>query len=99
MRDLGDGTTDIASDDTSTAMIGVLQNKPKATGRAASIAYLGPSKVVAGGTVTRGALLTCNGSGRAADAGSGDMVFGRALAAAGADGEVVPALVFPPFKL
>lgn len=92
-------TTNIASHATNSAMAGVLQNKPAAANRGATIAYDGLSKVVAGGSVTVNAWLTCNGSGRATAAGSGDMVCGRALEAAGADGEKITALLYKPFRL
>ena len=98
MRDIADGTTNIASEAISNQMLGVLQNKPAATNRAATIGYEGISKVVAGGAVTRGLLITTNGSGRAANATSGDMVFGRALDPATTNGEVISALIFAPFK-
>jgi hypothetical protein len=100
MRDLASGNqTNIASDATNTGAIGVLQNKPAATDRAASIAYAGTSKVVAGGSVTMGDLVTTNSSGRGATAGSGDMVVGRALQTSSTDGEVITAVLYPPYIL
>ena len=94
------GVTNIASLATNTAMIGVLQNKPAAENRAATIAYAGLSKVVAGtNAVTDGDLITTNGSGRADVAGSGDMVCGRALSTSANDGEVITAVLYPPYKL
>ena len=42
---------------------GVLQNKPT-TGQAADVAFVGISKAVAGGTITRGDKLMTNASGQ-----------------------------------
>lgn len=89
----------IGSQATTTQLIGVLQNKPAAANRAATIAFVGHSKVVAGGAVTDGGLITTNGSGRAAAAGSGDVVVGRALATSTTDGEVIDAVLYPPYVL
>jgi hypothetical protein len=93
-------TTNIASEAAGSfpvGMIGVLQNKPN-TGQAATVAYFGKSKVVAGGGCTAGEFLTTNGSGRAVDASDGDQVFGRALDTVSNDGEVISCLLYPPFK-
>ena len=87
----------MASRPTSTCLLGVMQNDP-AVGEAMTIAYAGPSKVVAGGALTANALITTNTSGRAAAVTSGDMVAGRVLEAAGADGDVVSALLFHPVR-
>ncbi len=77
--------------------VGVLQNKPK-SGEAATIAYMGLSKVRGGGTVTAGAFIAHNSSGMVVDAVSGDVVCGRALETATAANELVTALLFPPVK-
>lgn len=79
-------------------IVGVLQNKPN-SGQAATVGYSGRSKVVAGAAVTAGRLLTTNSSGRAINATSGQLVFGRALDAAGANGEVITALLMPTVRL
>lgn len=70
--------------------IGVLQNKPVAQGNEGAIMGTGISKVVAGAAVTVGALVMSNAAGRAITATSGEVVLGRALEAAGGDGEVIP---------
>lgn len=80
------------------AVVGVLQNKPTA-GQAAQVAVFGMSKVVAGGAITAGRALATNGSGKAAHAASGDICFGRAMIAAGADGDIITAMIFPPYRL
>jgi len=94
-------TTNIASNAAAAfavGIVGVLQNAPN-TGQAATVAYLGRSKVVAGGTATAGQLWTTNSSGRAANATSGDLVIGRGLATAAADGDVVSVQLIPPVRL
>ena len=82
---------------TSTALLGVMQNNPT-VGEAMTIAFQGPSKVVAGGALTANALITSNASGRAAAVTSGDMVAGRVLEASGADGDVISVLLFHPVR-
>ncbi len=97
LRQAAAGTTNVASnpggghDD----VIGVLQNKPN-SGQAASVGYMGEARIVAGGTVTAGALVAPNGSGRVIDATSGDWTIGQALTAATADGEEVRCLLRVP---
>jgi hypothetical protein len=63
-------------------ILGVVQNKPKAT-EAARVRVLGTSKVVAGGTVTFGDWVTANGSSQAITTTSDhNNVIGLALASA-----------------
>jgi len=81
----------------SSTILGVMQNDP-AIGEAMSIAYAGPSKVIAGGALTAGAIITTNGSGRMAVITSGQMAMGRLLETAAADGDVVGALLFHPVR-
>ncbi len=76
---------------------GVLQNKPNAANRAATVIVGGETKITAGGALTVNDLVTTNGSGRAAAAASGDMVMGRVLETAGADGDRVRMLLMPFF--
>lgn len=68
--------------------IGVLQNKPDAAGKAASVAVGQVVKVSAGGSITAGNEVTPDSSGEAVVAGSGDIVFGVALNSA-VDGDIV----------
>lgn len=86
-----------ASLGTNSALAGVIQSVTD-SGQNGTVGYGGISKVVAGGSVTANVLITTNGSGRATAAASGDMAIGRALTAAGADGEVISALLFPPVR-
>jgi len=81
-----------------TGPIGVLQNKPT-SGRAATVAYSGESKIVIGAAVTAGRMLTTNGSGRGIVATSGHIIIGRALTTGATNGEVISALLFPPTRL
>ena len=86
----------LATDPGSSTILGVLQNAP-ARGEAATIAYAGHSKIVAGATVSVNAIFTTDASGRATTVRSGDIAVGRLLEA-GAAGQVVSALLFPPFR-
>ena len=97
MRQSAEGSCNMGSLATNSALIGVLQNKPE-SGENATIAYSGKSKVTAGAAVTAGAMVTTNGSGRAVAVASGGMAGGRALQAAGADGEIISVLLFPPIR-
>ena len=83
---------------TSISVLGVMQNDP-GIDEAMVIAYAGRSKVVAGGAITVNAIITPqSGTGRAVAVTSGDMAAGRALEAAGADGDVISALLFHPIR-
>lgn len=102
MRMTGALTVNISSNNVSAAAteapIGVLQTDPR-TNEAASIANFGMSKVVGGGTVTAGAYVTTNASGRCVDAGSGQVVIGRALETLANDGEIGAVFLFPPVRM
>lgn len=97
MRVSAAGACNMASQAAHMHNLGVLLNKPAASGRAAEIAVSGEVKVVAGGAITAPDLLTTNGSGRAAAAASGQAVIGIALTSALADGETIRAMIFPPY--
>lgn len=68
--------------------LGVLITDPRTNDHGA-VVMAGITKVIAGGAITAGDLITTNTSGRAAAAGSGDIVMGQALTAAGANGEFI----------
>lgn len=58
--------------------LGVLQNKPT-SGQAATVAYAGKVKVIAGATVTAGDLIQSDTAGKAITAAtSGHFILGRA---------------------
>jgi len=66
----------------SDAILGVLQNKPT-SGQMASVAVGGITKVIAGGSVSAGNLVTADSNGKAiATTSGGDHVLGMALQAA-----------------
>lgn len=96
----GAQSVNITTAATASKMLGILQNAPSAAGHHATVGWSGKSKVVAGAAVNSvGVFLTSNASGRAIAAASGDMTFGRSLETAGADGDVMSALIFPPVRL
>jgi len=68
------------------AAMGILQNKPNASGRDASALYAGPSFYRAGGAVAAGDLLTVTTSGWFAVSNSGDQIVGRAISAVASGG-------------
>lgn len=100
MRFAGAQTCNVASNAVSAAPTeipcGVLQNKPK-SGEAAVIAYQGPSKAVAGATLTARALISTNGSGQVIDAVSGSIVIGRCQESV-AVGETASIVLMPPVR-
>ncbi len=71
-------------------IVGVLQNKP-AVGAAALVRFLGTTKVVSGGTISVGAWVTSDGSGKAvATTSDHDVVLGKFLgSAAASSGDVI----------
>ena len=77
---LGTGTNEIVLASSATdRIIGVLQEKPK-LGQPGQVAILGTSKVVAGGTISKGDCITSDSNGRAiAATTAGDTVIGIAL--------------------
>jgi len=91
-------TVDQASHSAAQDFAGVLQNKPSASGRGSTVMFAGETKITAGGSLTVNDLIAANGSGRAAAAGSGDMIVGRVLETASADGDVVRMLLMPFFN-
>ena len=68
---------------------GVLQNKPDAAGKQASIASCGWPKVEASGVIAIGALVASDAAGKAKVAASGEYVVGRALTASGQDTDIL----------
>ena len=73
--------------------VGVLQNKPTAAGRIATVAHAGITKCVAGAAITAGVRVTSDANGNAiAAATAGDAVIGFAVTGA-ASGDVFPVLL------
>ena len=87
----------VVSVPTSSNILGVMQNDP-GIDEAMTIAYAGPSKVVAGGAIGANAIITTQSGGRAAVVTSGDMACGRALEASGATGDVISVVLFHPVR-
>lgn len=86
----------VASINTAVEIFGVLQNAPE-SGESATVGVGGFSKVRAGAAITANKMVTCNASGRAVTLpSSGVMAIGRALEAAGADGDIITVQLFNP---
>lgn len=68
--------------------VGVLQNKPT-SGKAATIAVRGITKMVAGAAVALNSEVMSDNQGRAVVATTGLQIIGRAVIAAGAAGEII----------
>lgn len=89
----------IAASGNTAAMIGIcIQPGGAASGAACDVVLAGIAEAEAGGTITRGALVTADSSGRAvaasAAAGTNIRVVGVAMASA-ATGDIIPILVSP----
>ena len=79
--ELGESATDL--------LVGILQNKPAAD-EPALYRFLGTSKVVAAAAISIGDWVTTDSAGKAvATTTNLQIVIGRALEAAGADGDII----------
>lgn len=79
-------------------IVGVLQNKPAATGRAATVRVGGIAKVIAGGTVAAGDRVTADSDGKAIKSLYSDQDLVSQLGVCivgGASGEFIEVLVAP----
>lgn len=73
---------------------GVLQNKPDAAGKAATLRVYGVSKVVAGGAINPGAKVMSDNTGKAIAASSTGFCLGVHIGTvAAASGDVIPVLL------
>lgn len=91
----GRRTCGLADTTSNEIVIGVLQNKPQATGAACTVAVAGVSVVEAGGTISAGAAVKTNSDGKAVAAslpGDAALVLGVALEA-GTSGKLVSVLL------
>lgn len=68
---------------------GVLQNNPDAAGKAASVAILGVTRVVAGAAFEEGTVLGSDSAGKAVTGAQGDYILAIAKEPAAADGDIV----------
>ncbi|KKN28231.1 hypothetical protein LCGC14_0856410 [marine sediment metagenome] len=76
------------------AIIGILQNKPTAQGKAAAVQIDGISKFRAGGALsTLGAKITSTSAGKGVDAVTTDIIIGTLLETAGGDDEIISVLI------
>ena len=73
--------------------IGVLQDKPSAAGKDASVAVDGTTKVIAGAAITAGAYVAPMASGKAQTAVSTQYPRGMALDTAVSDGDIIEILL------
>lgn len=74
--------------------IGVLQNKPNAAGVGGNVMVDGVTKLVAGGTVAAGALITTDTAGNAITATTGLQILGRSQETASASvGQIISVLL------
>jgi hypothetical protein len=72
---------------------GVLQNKPDALNKAATVAFSGVSKVVAGAAIAKGARVASSAAGKAVTGVATNIGVGTALEAAAADGDLIAVLL------
>lgn len=99
MQDNG-GSLVVASEAVNYGICGVLANRPAAANRHASVVDGGKYKVRAGAAInSTQSMLTCNGSGRAIVAGSGDMIIGYAQETASNDGDIISVELVTPFRM
>lgn len=77
------------------ACVGVMQNKPQATGHAATVAIRGVSKVKVAGAISAGATVYAAADGRGTATGTPGTttVLGVALMASTAANELIPVLL------
>lgn len=73
--------------------LGVLQDKPTAAGKDASVAVDGTTKVIAGAAITAGAYVAPMASGKAQTAVSTQYPRGQALDTAVNDGDIIEILL------
>lgn len=75
--EVGEGATDL--------LVGVIESNEGGTGNSASYQFIGTAKVIAGGSIAIGDLVTSDANGKAvATTTNKDVVIGRALEAADA---------------
>ena len=74
---------------------GVLQNDPAAAGREAIVCVYGVTKCVAGEAISIGDAISTDTAGKAVVSASGEFILGKAITAAGADGDIFTMLWQP----
>lgn len=73
--------------------IGVTRTGAGGAGDLVPVDAMGTSMVEAAGAIAAGKPVTVDATGRVEEAGAGDLVYGRALQAATAEGEVIEVLL------
>lgn len=91
-----DGEVNLAT--ASTAVIGVLQNKPDAQGKASAVAVGGISKAVVNGTVAIGDRLASDANGKFATTTTNNDDYGAVALGANASGDGLIAVYVRPFS-
>lgn len=81
------------ADATSEPVIGVVQNKVQQAGQAATVAYLGISRVVADKALDAGDVCYCSADGQATDAAGGGPAVGIVIEGTAAAGEIAAVLL------
>jgi hypothetical protein len=89
-----DDNTVVAAAAAADLSIGVSTFVAAASGERCDVIMSGAADVLFGGTVTRGALVTADSSGRAVAAATGNRAIGIALASA-VSGDIAPVLIAP----
>ena len=80
--------------------LGVLQNKPDALGKAATVASVGStSKCIAAEAITAGADVASDAAGKAVNAASGDYILGIALDTVTTDGDLFTVHIMNPGRV
>lgn len=79
---------------TASVPIGVLQDDPDAAGKSATVRVYGNTRILAGGTVSRGVVQTMLAGGTCQDKNGSDVILGVALES-GVSGDVVSIILNP----
>lgn len=88
-----DDTCNVASAATD-GVIGIIQHTTSAVGEETRVMVVGISRIVLGGTVTRGKPLTPDANGKGVQATAGQS-YGAIAYASGVAGDIIPALLTP----
>jgi len=89
------GSTAVAAAAATDPVVGVLQNKPTASGQPATVMIDGVSKVIAGAAITAGSVVYIDSTGRATSTAASNKSVGIAESAATGAGEVISVLLKP----
>jgi hypothetical protein len=89
----GEHLCGLADADDTTAIVGVLQNKPQVANEAATVAIRGVSKVRVAGAVSAGAPVYVSANGRGTATAGTSTIVGIALATATEADELIPVLL------